>query len=70
MENLPHSVSSPAQLNAADTQEAPDLNPTNNSLLQTLHDTLNPADNEEALCMSRFRNWLWIDVLEEMQEQQ
>ncbi|KAG6867481.1 hypothetical protein C0993_002279 [Termitomyces sp. T159_Od127] len=32
------------------------------------HNTPDYADDKEALCASRFRNWPWINILEETQE--
>ncbi|KAG6875020.1 hypothetical protein C0993_011192, partial [Termitomyces sp. T159_Od127] len=58
------------QLNAADTQEAPDPNQTNPNSPTDPHNAPDYADDEEALCMNRFRNQLWINVLEETQEKQ
>ncbi|KAG6867039.1 hypothetical protein C0993_007322, partial [Termitomyces sp. T159_Od127] len=58
------------QLNAIDMQETLNLNQADNDLSQDPHNTLDYADNEVALCTSRFRNWPWIDVLEKTQEQQ
>ncbi|KAG6883049.1 hypothetical protein C0993_008150, partial [Termitomyces sp. T159_Od127] len=68
--NQPLEPCPPAQLNTTNTQEALDPNHTNNNLLQDSHDIPDLVDDKVALCMSRFRNWPWIDVLEEMQELQ
>ncbi|KAG6883493.1 hypothetical protein C0993_005864 [Termitomyces sp. T159_Od127] len=56
------------QLNAANTQEAPDPNQTKPDLPTDPHNTLDYADDKEALCASWFRNWPWIDTPEETQE--
>ncbi|KAG6867852.1 hypothetical protein C0993_010226 [Termitomyces sp. T159_Od127] len=58
------------QLNAANMQDTPDPNQADPDLPTDPPDTLDYANNEEALCASRFRNQLWIDVLEETQEKQ
>ncbi|KAG6876810.1 hypothetical protein C0993_000297 [Termitomyces sp. T159_Od127] len=68
--NQPLEPCPPAQLNITNLQEALDPNQTNNNLPQDPHDIPDLVDDKVALCMSRFRNWPWIDVLEEMQEQQ
>ncbi|KAG6876051.1 hypothetical protein C0993_005951 [Termitomyces sp. T159_Od127] len=56
------------QLNTADMQEALDPNQADPDPPTDPHNTLDYANNEEALCMSRFRNRPWIDVLEETPE--
>ncbi|KAG6894134.1 hypothetical protein C0993_012230 [Termitomyces sp. T159_Od127] len=58
------------QLNAANMQAALDPNPANPNSPTDSHDTLNYANNKEALCMSRFRSQPWINVPEETQEKQ
>ncbi|KAG5331680.1 hypothetical protein C0989_007568 [Termitomyces sp. Mn162] len=57
----------PAQLNAADLHETPELLDTN----PDNHDNIpDPANNQEALCANRIWDSPWIDMLEEMQEKQ
>ncbi|KAG5349752.1 hypothetical protein C0989_002041, partial [Termitomyces sp. Mn162] len=65
--NQPLGQCSPAQLNTANLHEAPeplDANPNN------LNDTLDSADNQEALCANKIQNRLWINVPEETQKKQ
>ncbi|KAG6867100.1 hypothetical protein C0993_006845 [Termitomyces sp. T159_Od127] len=68
--NQPPGPCPQTQLNAADTQEALDPNQADSDLPTDPHNTSDYANNKEALHVSRFRNWLWIDVLEETQEKQ
>ncbi|KAG6899679.1 hypothetical protein C0993_007990 [Termitomyces sp. T159_Od127] len=56
------------QLNAANMQKALDPNQADPDSLTDPHNTLDYANNKEALCASRSRNWLWIDIPEETQE--
>ncbi|KAG6882957.1 hypothetical protein C0993_008498, partial [Termitomyces sp. T159_Od127] len=58
------------QLNTTGMQEALDSNQADPNLPTDPHNTLDYANNKEALCTSMFRYWPWIDVLEEMQEKQ
>ncbi|KAG6867263.1 hypothetical protein C0993_005122 [Termitomyces sp. T159_Od127] len=61
---------SQAQLNAADMQEALDPNQADPDPPTDSHDTPDYINNKKTLCVSRFRNWLWINVPEETQKKQ